>query len=114
MYTYESGKRPAHPADRAHDYLAEVAREACSDEDLAAAVRVLTAMTDREPVLRPLRALATWDRQGNAILDTPRQELHWATYCEAAEWIDRLEHVRDALAQARLHPLVQVDEDGGS
>lgn len=98
MFPYES----AH--DRAHDHLASVAREACTTEDVEAALRVLDAMTDRA-ALQPLYARATWDYLGNAVVDTPEQELHHNTWAAASDLIDRLEHLRDALAQAMRRPV---------
>lgn len=97
MFTYESGKRDTSADDRAHDHLAAAASEACTTEDVEAALRVLDAMTDRA-VLQPLSARATWDYLGNAIVDTPEQELHRNTWAAASDLIDRLDHVRAALA----------------
>lgn len=99
MYTYESGKRDTSPDDRAHDHVAAVASRDSSTEDLTAALRVLDAMSDRA-VLQPLYEKGTWDDLGNPIIDTPEQQLHWRTWSAASDLVDRVEHLRDALAHA--------------
>lgn len=99
MYTYESGKRSTDSTDRAHDHLAAMAASTCSPEDIAAALRVLEAMTD-EDHLRPLAAQMTRDPYGNPIMDTPEQKLTQGTWSDAHNLSMRLGDVTNALRHA--------------
>lgn len=99
MYTHESGKRATDSTDRAHDHLAAAAVRNCSPEDIAAAVRVLEAMTD-EDHLEPLRAQMTRDPYGNPIMDTPEQQLAQGTWSDAYDLSMRLGNLISALRHA--------------
>lgn len=99
MYTHESGKRVEDPAARAHDHLAAGAVRASSPEDVAAAVRVLSAMAD-ETLLVSLQAEMTTDADGNPTTDTPDQQLAQATWARAFDLTGRLREIASALRHA--------------
>lgn len=100
MFTFESGKRPTSPHDRAHDYLANHAHTHCNREDIEAALRVLRSMTDRK-LMEPLYAAAPFDSLGNPVAETDEELLAYHTWSAASELIERLGDVLYALEHGR-------------